>query len=115
MAFCLCIGGYAGALFATSQTLQYTPLVAIVTIPSALVFGLPAFFILRRFRILNIFSVSLIGVVASILVALALLSLRPGHVSEVLSCCFIVIGLVSSVIAFLAICLFGITRTTPQV
>lgn len=82
--FSLFIGGIAGALFVwypdfnihlSSPELMFLSLATAVTIPSAIVFGLPVFFILRRFRALNIFSVSLIGV-GSGLLATVLLAAR---------------------------------------
>jgi hypothetical protein len=115
VAFSLCVGGYAGALFATAQNLGYTPLVAIVTIPAALFLGLPCFFTLRRFQLLNIGSASLVGVVGSMLVSSALLALRHRYVSDALSLDSVIIGLVSSLVAFLTIWVFDIpTRRPPR-
>jgi hypothetical protein len=68
------------------------------TVPCALIFGLPAFFLLKRLRALNVFSVALVGMMASsiVLVALFKSAAFPSDLWYLFA-----IGPVSAVVAFL--------------
>jgi hypothetical protein len=120
----LCIGGLIGALLVATPfglvgvlaggtirpLITFGGLTAIFTVPAALVFGLPAFFLLKRFRILNMFSVSLIGAIAGVLVPLAMFQRVnfPGiHWWWNLAG----IGSASAIVAFLVLLGLGITES----
>jgi hypothetical protein len=93
LVFALGIGGLAGALVFVLPDITYDVLhpisadlkyieyyswkdfmgaAAIFTIPTALISGIPSFYILRRKRRLNWINVSIIGVIAGALVAIPL-------------------------------------------
>jgi hypothetical protein len=86
----LATGGFIGALVAAVPTVfveatdangthhaAYAPLdliifgilAAVVTVPSALIVGIPGFLVLRRFRMLNLFATSSVGLITSALVS----------------------------------------------
>lgn len=99
----LFLGGLAAAVLAgclSTTPATDIPLIAVVTVPASLCFGLPAFFVFRWLRVLNILSVLLVGIVASALVVLS----GPAEIPSTTERLYLLgVGLVSSSVAWIAI------------
>lgn len=135
----LCVGGIAGALLAAAPTmfvthvpfadapytnfgliLMFGPInlmlfgafAAIVTIPSSLAFGVPAFFLLKRYRMLNVLSVALIGAIAGILVPFVIF--HRLNFPNVQWWYLSLVGSGSAIVAFLVMTRLGVTRANPH-
>jgi hypothetical protein len=96
--------GTAYRVFVPSNLTLFLPLIASITVPSAFIFGLPAFFLLRKAELLSLAPVVLVGLSGGMVMSLLLFS--PADWLN-----FAVVGLVSALVAFLLMYCLGVTRS----